>query len=58
MTGVLLSLSVPLLYDKYQDQIDDKLYMIHGIIQTHYRKIHSNVLSKIPKLSNKEKKVQ
>ncbi|KAF1860783.1 hypothetical protein Lal_00000196 [Lupinus albus] len=52
--GVLLSLSVPLLYDKYQDQIDEKLYLLHGIIQTQYRKIHGIVLSKIPK----EKKVQ
>ncbi|KAF1878748.1 hypothetical protein Lal_00047420 [Lupinus albus] len=52
--SVLLSLSVPLLYDKYQDQIDEKLYLVHGIIQTHYRKIHTIVLSKIPK----EKKVQ
>ncbi|XP_027366438.1 reticulon-like protein B11 [Abrus precatorius] len=56
--GILLSLSIPLLYDKYQDQIDDKLYVVHGIIQTQYKKIHSIVLSKIPKLSNKEKKVQ
>ncbi|CAL0300346.1 unnamed protein product [Lupinus luteus] len=52
--GVLLSLSVPLLYDKYQDQIDEKLYSVHGIIQPHYTKIHAIVLSKIPK----EKKVQ
>ncbi|XP_061368905.1 reticulon-like protein B11 [Gastrolobium bilobum] len=49
--GVLLSLSLPLLYDKYQDQIDNKLHLIHGIVQTQYKKI----LSKIP---NKEKKVQ
>ncbi|XP_019428388.1 PREDICTED: reticulon-like protein B11 [Lupinus angustifolius] len=52
--GVLLSLSVPLLYDKYQDQIDEKLYSVHSIIQPHYTKIHAIVLSKIPK----EKKVQ
>ncbi|XP_015942168.3 reticulon-like protein B11 [Arachis duranensis] len=52
--GVLLSLSVPVLYDKFQDQIDAKLYMINGIIEPHYRRISS----KIPKLSNKEKKVQ
>ncbi|CAL0320757.1 unnamed protein product [Lupinus luteus] len=53
-TGILLSLSVPLLYDKYQDLIDEKLYLANGIIQTQYRKIHGIVLSKIPK----EKKVQ
>ncbi|MED6144623.1 hypothetical protein PIB30_017356 [Stylosanthes scabra] len=52
--GVLLSLSVPLLYDKFQDQIDAKLHMINGIIEPHYRRV-SNM---IPKLSSKEKKVQ
>ncbi|KAL5194893.1 Reticulon-like protein B11 [Glycine soja] len=56
--GVLLSLSLPVLYDKYQDQVDGRLGVIHGVIQTQYKKIHSIVLSKIPKLSNKEKKVQ
>ncbi|KAJ1402894.1 Reticulon [Sesbania bispinosa] len=56
--SVILSLSLPLLYDKYQDQIDDKLYVIHGIIQTQYKKFHSIVLSKFPKFTNKEKKMQ
>ncbi|KAI4295697.1 hypothetical protein L6164_035714 [Bauhinia variegata] len=55
---VLLSMSVPMLYDKYQDQIDDKLYMMHGIIQTQCRKVGSNVLRKIPIPSNKQKKMQ
>ncbi|THF95411.1 hypothetical protein TEA_026543 [Camellia sinensis var. sinensis] len=32
--GVLLSLSVPVLYEKYQDQIDEKLIVAHKIIQT------------------------
>ncbi|KAL2324226.1 hypothetical protein Fmac_023284 [Flemingia macrophylla] len=56
--GVLLSLSIPVLYDKYQDQIDDRLGVIHGIIHKQHQKFHSIVLSKIPKLSSKEKKVQ
>lgn len=56
--GVLLSMSVPLLYDKYQDQIDEKLYMIHGKTQTHYRKLESDVLRKIPMLANKQKKME
>ncbi|KAK7357647.1 hypothetical protein VNO80_16942 [Phaseolus coccineus] len=55
---VLLSLSLPVLYDKYQDQVDDRLCVIYGNIQTRYTKIHSIVLSKIPKHSNKEKKAQ
>lgn len=47
-----------MLYDKYQDQIDDRLCVIYGTIQTRYKKIHSIVLSKIPKQSTKEKKAQ
>ncbi|KAJ7946100.1 Reticulon-like protein [Quillaja saponaria] len=56
--GVLLSLSVPLLYDKYQDHIYDKLFMVHRILQTLYRKIDDSILRKIPLPSNKEKKTQ
>ncbi|KAF4374088.1 hypothetical protein F8388_007994 [Cannabis sativa] len=56
--GVLLSFSVPVLYDKYQHHIDDKLCVTHKMIQTQYRKIDENVLKKIPMSLNKEKKVQ
>ncbi|KAF4382396.1 hypothetical protein G4B88_011348 [Cannabis sativa] len=55
--GVLLSFSVPVLYDKYQHHIDDKLCVTHKMIQTQYRKIDENVLKKIPMSLNKEKKV-
>ncbi|XP_004496944.1 reticulon-like protein B11 [Cicer arietinum] len=55
---VLLSLSLPILYDKYQDQINEKMHVIHGIIHPQYQKIHSIVLSIIPKRPNKDKKVQ
>ncbi|KAK4252595.1 hypothetical protein QN277_014574 [Acacia crassicarpa] len=57
-TFVLLRLSVPLLYDKYQDHIDDKLFMIHGKIQTQYGKLDSNPLRKILLPSNKAKKME
>ncbi|KAI9123392.1 hypothetical protein K1719_004692 [Acacia pycnantha] len=57
-TFVLLSLSVPPLYDKYRDHIDDKLYMIHGKIQTQCRKLDSNPLRKILLPSNKAKKME
>lgn len=56
--GVLLSLSVPFVYDKYQDQIDDKLRVAHGVIQTQYKKLDENVLRKLPLPMNKEKKTQ
>ncbi|XP_018627065.1 reticulon-like protein B10 isoform X2 [Nicotiana tomentosiformis] len=56
--GTLFSLSVPLLYEKYQNQIDDKLITAQKVIQKQYRKIDENVLRKILKSSNKEKKTQ
>ncbi|KAH7518037.1 reticulon-like protein B11 [Ziziphus jujuba] len=56
--GFLLGLSVPVLYDKYQDRIDDKLSIAHRILQTQYRKIDESILRKIPLASNKEKKMQ
>jgi hypothetical protein len=58
LSGVLLSLSLPVLYDKYQDRIDEKIHVIHGVIHPHYQKICNIVLSIIPKRTNKEKKVQ
>ncbi|KAE8716737.1 Reticulon-like protein B10 [Hibiscus syriacus] len=37
--GVILSLSVPVVYDKYQHFIDEKLHATHRIIQKQYMKI-------------------
>ncbi|TYH90451.1 hypothetical protein ES332_A13G048800v1 [Gossypium tomentosum] len=56
--GVILSLSVPVLYDKYQHHIDEKLSVTNKIIQTQYRKIDEAVLRKLPLPSKKEKKMQ
>ncbi|XWS62949.1 hypothetical protein CRYUN_Cryun06bG0054600 [Craigia yunnanensis] len=56
--GVILSLSVPLVYDNYQHHIDEKLSVTHRIIQTQYKKIDETVLRKLPLPSNKEKKMQ
>ncbi|XP_022982758.1 reticulon-like protein B11 [Cucurbita maxima] len=56
--GVLLSLSAPLVYDKYQDPIDEKLCVTHRYVQMQYRKLDENVLRKLPLPLNKEKKMQ
>ncbi|KAL9371058.1 hypothetical protein Peur_036198 [Populus x canadensis] len=56
--GVLLILSVPLVYDKYQHPIDEKLCLANKIIQAQYMKIDDAILKKIPLPSNKEKKTQ
>lgn len=54
---VLLSLSVPLVYDKFQDRIDEKLHIAYKAIQIQYKKIDDIILRKLPKL-NKGKKTQ
>ncbi|XP_010488949.1 PREDICTED: reticulon-like protein B10 [Camelina sativa] len=57
--GVVLSLLIPIVYERYQDHIDDKLSLTHRIIQTQYRKIDERLLQKITaKPSNKIKKMQ
>lgn len=56
--GILFSLFVPVLYDKYQDHIDEKLGMMQRAIMVQYRKIDENLLKKIPVPQNKEKKAQ
>ncbi|GAB2291707.1 hypothetical protein Dimus_025958 [Dionaea muscipula] len=46
--GIILSLSVPVLYDKYQDEVDDKIHMALGIVQAQYRKFDESFLRKLP----------
>ncbi|KAF5187004.1 Reticulon-like protein b11 [Thalictrum thalictroides] len=55
--GVLLSLSVPVLYEKYQDQADEKLSVAQKFISVYLKKV-DEILSKIPVPQNKEKKSQ
>ncbi|CAN1802850.1 Reticulon-like protein B11, partial [Linum perenne] len=52
--GVLLSLSIPVLYDRFQHQIDEKLLEARRIRDAQLR----NLLKKIPVPSKKDKKVQ
>ncbi|KAL8540396.1 hypothetical protein ACS0TY_001850 [Phlomoides rotata] len=56
--GALLSLSLPVLYDKFQNPIDDKLSIAYNIARVQYQKVDNMILQKIPLLSNKEKKTQ
>jgi hypothetical protein len=41
------------LYEKYEDQVDDFLYGILGLLRDQYQKLDSGVLSRIPKGSKK-----
>ncbi|KAF6136425.1 hypothetical protein GIB67_019308 [Kingdonia uniflora] len=55
ITGVLFSLSIPVLCNKYQDTVDDKLSLTHRVLSKQYRKLDEKFLSKIPKPSKKKK---
>jgi hypothetical protein len=44
------------LYEKYEDQVDDFLYSLLGLLRDQYQKLDQGVLSKIPKGNMKAKK--
>ncbi|XAR72936.1 hypothetical protein NMG60_11019746 [Bertholletia excelsa] len=52
--GILLGLSVPFLYEKYQNQVDEKLIAVHKL----WGRIDNNVLRNIPLPRNKLKKIE
>ncbi|KAK1291675.1 Reticulon-like protein B11 [Acorus calamus] len=56
--GVVVSFTIPVMYDKYQDLVDEKLNVAHKVIQKQYRKIDDCILSKISGPVNKDKKTQ
>lgn len=56
--GVVLSLTVPVLYDKYQDHVDEKLCAAHRVLLTWYGKVDDTILSRIAIPLSKEKKTQ
>ncbi|XP_062188159.1 reticulon-like protein B8 [Phragmites australis] len=50
--GFVCAHTLPVLYEKYQDQVDDLLYNILGLLQNQYQKLDKGVLSKVPKRSS------
>ncbi|MCL7040796.1 hypothetical protein MKW94_008213 [Papaver nudicaule] len=52
--GLVISLTVPALYNSYQDHIDDKLIAAHKVISTQLGKFNLNILSNI---QSQEKKL-
>nr|CAD1841481.1 unnamed protein product [Ananas comosus var. bracteatus] len=54
--GFISAHTLPVLYEKYEDQVDDFVYNLLGLLQSQYRKLDTSVLSKIPKGNLKSKK--
>lgn len=56
--GLFVSLTIPALYNKYEDLVDRNAEIAHKQIVKQYRNLDANVLSKIPRGLSKEKKMQ
>jgi hypothetical protein len=52
--GLLVSLTIPALYNKYEDHVDRNAEIAHKQIVKQYRNLDVNVLSKIPRGFSKE----
>ncbi|MCO5557818.1 hypothetical protein L7F22_011390 [Adiantum nelumboides] len=55
---VVLSHSIPVIYERYEEQIDSYTKVAMDKAQTHYRTINEVVAKKLPKKSPKAKKLQ
>ncbi|KAK4749949.1 hypothetical protein SAY87_027398 [Trapa incisa] len=56
--GIILSLSVPFFYDRYQDHADAMLCVINRFVQAKYLKFEDSILKMIPPPPRKEKKIR
>ncbi|KAG6517489.1 reticulon-like protein B11 [Zingiber officinale] len=52
--GVLLAITIPAVYDKYQDHVDQKLEVAQNVVLKQY----GNMLSRVQEQSTKRKKTQ
>ena len=55
-SGFIAAHTLPVLYERYEDQVDGFVYQVLGQLQNNYRKLDSGFLSKIPKGKLKGKK--
>ncbi|CAN6482376.1 unnamed protein product [Victoria cruziana] len=56
--GIVISFTIPALYEKYQDRVDEKLSAAQSAVLKQYRNVHGAVLSRISSSAGKEKKTQ
>ncbi|XP_027931021.1 reticulon-like protein B8 [Vigna unguiculata] len=52
--GFVAAHTLPVFYEKYEDEVDNFVYKIFGQMQHHYRNLDASVLSKIPKGKGKK----
>ncbi|KAJ1388008.1 Reticulon [Sesbania bispinosa] len=56
--GFVAAHTLPVLYERYEDQVDNFVYKVLDQMQIHYRKLDAGLLSKIPKGKLKGKKYE
>ncbi|XP_074574846.1 reticulon-like protein B8 [Curcuma longa] len=54
--GFVCAHTLPVVYEKYEDEIDGFLYNLFGQVQNHYSKLNMNALSKLSRGNVKPKK--
>ncbi|XP_004499535.1 reticulon-like protein B8 [Cicer arietinum] len=54
--GIVAAHTLPVFYEKYEDEVDNFVFQVLGQVQNNYRKLDAGVLSKIPKGNLKGKK--
>lgn len=54
--GFVAAHTLPVLYERYDDQVDNFIYKLLNQLRRHYRKIDYNLLNRIPKRNLKKKK--
>ncbi|KAI7724695.1 hypothetical protein M8C21_004572 [Ambrosia artemisiifolia] len=52
--GFVAAHTLPVVYEKYDDQIDNMVYNVLGKLQNNYSKLDASVLSRIPKAARKK----
>jgi len=54
LLGFVAAHTLPVFYEKYEDEVDNFVYKVLGQMQHQYRNLDASVLSKIPKGKGKK----
>lgn len=55
LSGIIVSITIPALYSKYQDNVDRYAGLMHTKISKHYSVVDENVRKRIPKGFSRDK---
>lgn len=55
MTGTIVSITIPALYNKYEVHVDRYAGLVHQKFTKHYRVVDENVIRRLPRRFSKNK---